>query len=134
MGPAYADKTYPLDPPRVRAFVGAYERAGESVQALARGYDVGLLKSSRRPPNTPRAVLEPTPPSGPLCATPKRANGRFSGMRKTFELALLNQTECMVPMKVITYSGNKLPPFKYFPEYLVTFTGIRKNVCETSLY
>ncbi len=40
---AAAEKTYPLDSPKVRAFVVAYEAGGESVQALARGYDVGLL-------------------------------------------------------------------------------------------
>ena len=40
---AAAEKSYPLDSPKVRAFVVAYEPGRESVRALARGYDVRLL-------------------------------------------------------------------------------------------
>ena len=51
---AAAEKTYPLDSPKVRAFVVAYEPGGESVHALARGYDVRLLNVD------PAKVLAPT--------------------------------------------------------------------------
>lgn len=51
---AAAEKTYPLDSPKVKAFVVAYEPGGEEVRALARGYDVGLLSVE------PAKVLAPT--------------------------------------------------------------------------
>jgi hypothetical protein len=51
---AAAERTMPLDTPKVRAFVVSYDPGGDSVCRLAQSYDVGLLAVDRE------RVLAPT--------------------------------------------------------------------------